>query len=220
VSKKIGLFFVGFIIMAGCSNKTEIETLYIQSFKKKCVGVGPMNCLQVKKSEDAAWENFYDDIVGFDYIPGYLYTIEVQVDKVVGKNIPADKSSFIYRLHKVVSKEVDRKLRINDIWVASHINGTELQKSNQLPQIEISVKDLRLYGNDACNEIRASIELITETKVSFGGITGTKKLCKNMEIPDAFVKALEKVSSYKIAKRKLYFFDDKDNEILRLIKID
>ena len=162
----------------GCSKNVKTEIFYINSFKKDCVGVAPMSCLQIKKSEDSNWENFYEKISGFNYVPGYMYKIEVE--ETEKENTPADKSIYSYKLKKVMSKEVDRKLRINDIWVASKIGDIQIQQLEMQPRIEISVKDMSLQGTDGCNSIRASLKTLTETDVTFGAAMGTRKLCPNI----------------------------------------
>lgn len=204
----------------GCSKNVKTEIFYINSLKKDCVGVAPMSCLQIKKSEDSNWENFYEKISGFNYVPGYMYKIEVEVEETEKENTPADKSIYSYKLKKVMSKEVDRKLRINDIWVASKIGDIQIQQLEMQPRIEISVKDMSLQGTDGCNSIRASLKTLTETDVTFGAAMGTRKLCPNMEIPNAFNVALQSVNSYEIKENKLYFFDNKGKELLQFFKID
>jgi len=204
----------------GCSKNVKTEIFYINSFKKDCVGVAPMSCLQIKKSEDSNWENFYEKISGFNYVPGYMYKIEVEVEETEKENTPADKSIYSYKLKKVMSKEVDRKLRINDIWVASKIGDIQIQQLEMQPRIEISVKDMSLQGTDGCNSIRASLKTLTETDVTFGAAMGTRKLCPNMEIPNAFNVALQSVNSYEIKENKLYLFDNNGKELIQFFKID
>lgn len=207
-------------IFMGCSKNLKTEIFYINSFKKDCVGVAPMSCLQIKKSEDSNWENFYEKISGFNYVPGYMYKIEVEVEETEKENTPADKSIYSYKLKKVMSKEVDRKLRINDIWVASKIGDIQIQQLEMQPRIEISVKDMSLQGTDGCNSIRASLKTLTERDVTFGAAMGTRKLCPNMEIPNVFNVALQSVNSYEIKENKLYLFDNNGKELIQFFKID
>lgn len=67
-----------------------------------CTGVAPMKCLQVKEKPTDNWSNFYTNIEGFTYEPGYEYVIKVKTEKV--ENLPADASSIKYTLIKQVSK--------------------------------------------------------------------------------------------------------------------
>jgi len=214
------IYFILIAIVMGCTSNTKKETFWINSYKTECVGVAPMSCLLIKRTEDGSWENFFDAISGFEYVPGYMYKIEVEVEETEKENTPADKSIYSYKLKKVMSKEVDRKLRINDIWVASKIGDIQIQQLEMQPRIEISVKDMSLQGTDGCNSIRASLKTLTETDVTFGAAMGTRKMCPNMEVSNAFNNALPKVKSYKIENLKLYLYDDKGNEVLQFFKID
>ncbi|SDR03685.1 protein of unknown function [Chryseobacterium soldanellicola] len=67
-----------------------------------CTGVAPMKCLQVKENQTGNWTNFYSNIEGFTYEPGYEYVLKVKTEKV--ENPPADGSSIKYILVKQVSK--------------------------------------------------------------------------------------------------------------------
>lgn len=67
-----------------------------------CTGVAPMKCLQVKETQSGNWTNFYSNIEGFTYEPGYEYVLKVKTEKI--QNPPADASSIKYTLVKQVSK--------------------------------------------------------------------------------------------------------------------
>ncbi|WP_426478981.1 DUF4377 domain-containing protein [Chryseobacterium sp. CBSDS_008] len=67
-----------------------------------CTGVAPMKCLQVKENASESWTNFYSNIEGFTYEPGYEYVLKVKTEKV--DNPPADASSIKYTLVEQVSK--------------------------------------------------------------------------------------------------------------------
>ncbi|KMQ69055.1 hypothetical protein ACM39_06455 [Chryseobacterium sp. FH2] len=67
-----------------------------------CTGAAPMKCLQVKETSTAEWTNFYTNIEGFTYEPGYEYVLKVKTEKI--KNPPADGSSIKYTLIRQVSK--------------------------------------------------------------------------------------------------------------------
>ncbi|RMZ60234.1 DUF4377 domain-containing protein [Chryseobacterium nematophagum] len=81
---------------------TNEKTLIVAPQTAGCVGVVPMQCLQVKETQNANWTNFYSNIQGFNYVPGYEYVLRVKVQHIA--NPPADGSSIAYTLVKVVSK--------------------------------------------------------------------------------------------------------------------
>ncbi len=87
---------------------TETVVMMVNSSRVPCVGEAPQECLEVKYiSGDRAsdeWENFYSDIAGFEYIPGNIYTIEVELTHLDPSTIPAGASSIQYELIEV--KEV------------------------------------------------------------------------------------------------------------------
>ena len=90
----------------------------------------------------------------------------------------------------------------------------------QLPRLEISVKDMQLLGTDGCNNIRGSIKKIGAKELILGPIMGTKKLCPQMEIPNAFNRVIGTVTHYKIENRTLYFYNKNENEVMQCLKVD
>ncbi|AZN36153.1 META and DUF4377 domain-containing protein [Iodobacter ciconiae] len=79
---------------------TVEQVLYIAPETKSCVGVGPMECMQVREAPSEKWSLFYDHIEGFDYVAGKSYKIKVRREKVV--HPPADASAFKYVLLEVL----------------------------------------------------------------------------------------------------------------------
>lgn len=96
------------LVVASCkSSNSDAEasvTYWINSSRVPCVGVGPMECLEVRQSESADWQLFYSAIEGFDYEPGYLYRIKVREEKRDPEDVPADASSIRYILVSVEEK--------------------------------------------------------------------------------------------------------------------
>lgn len=90
---------------AKTSNKTpeKTETMTIQHYKVPCQGESVKLCYLVKTQGQADWEYFYDEIQGFDYEWGYVYTLEV--NKTTIDNPPQDGSSIAIQLVKVLKKE-------------------------------------------------------------------------------------------------------------------
>ncbi|MGL5318993.1 MAG: DUF4377 domain-containing protein [Bacteroidales bacterium] len=102
------------LLLISCATKSSssgntTELLRINSRQVDCMGVGPMKCLQVKyldrSGEDKEnWSNFYSEIEGFDYIPGFTYVLKIEKEMLDPKTVPADASRIRYKLVKVVSK--------------------------------------------------------------------------------------------------------------------
>ncbi len=52
------------------------KTFIVGSQTADCTGVAPMKCLQVKETASGDWTNFYTNIEGFTYEPGYEVCIK------------------------------------------------------------------------------------------------------------------------------------------------
>ena len=94
------------------------ETWWINSAKKDCVGVAPMTCFEIQRSptlEPEGWELFYSHIEGFEYEPGYLYRVIVEI-RDRPPPLPADVSAQTYALVEILSKESDPALRLTNLW--------------------------------------------------------------------------------------------------------
>ena len=94
------------LLLSACQSApapTAGETLYVNSQLVHCVGVGPMQCMQVRSQPGESWSLFYQQIEGFTFEPGYRYQLEVTKEQLA--DVPADAPSLRYQLVKVVSKE-------------------------------------------------------------------------------------------------------------------
>lgn len=86
---------------ANASAENE-KTIIVGPKTADCRGVVPMKCLQVKENTSAEWNNFYSNIEGFTYEPGYEYVLKIKTEKIA--NPPADGSSIKYKLVQQLSK--------------------------------------------------------------------------------------------------------------------
>jgi len=128
-------------------------------------------------------------------------------------------------LVEVLEKRPDPKFRIHDIWAFEAINGETVENPHendrmQRPSIEVNLTEMRIMGTDGCNNFFGPIKYIEDDDLTFGPLGATMKMCYNMEIPDKFNAAINKVSKYKIENLKLYFFDDGGTELMRFSKVD
>jgi hypothetical protein len=80
----------------------EGQTLYVAPYTRTCHGMYEMQCMLVRESREGEWRNFYDQIQGFTYEPGYEYVLLVGWREV--PNPPADASSREYWLIRTVEK--------------------------------------------------------------------------------------------------------------------
>ncbi len=211
-------------MMSSCgSTKHTTATYWVNSAKVYCdAGLGKAKCLQVTKADDhenADWSNFYSTINGFTFEPGFLQKIEVTETELDAKEVPADASSIQYDLVEVLEKKSDPKMAIHDIWVATHINGEEIAKTNA-PTLEINTTEMRVFGFNGCNNYNGQIKSIKSNTIEFGAIATTRKMCADMTISDRYDKALNETASYKKDGLTLILLNTDGNEILRFKKVD
>ena len=210
------------------ANKSNEYIYWVNSAKVQCEGVGAIQCLKVQKGDtlnSEEWKLFYSGIEGFDYQPGYIYKLKVSEEKIEKENVPADASSIKYKLIKVIEKKQDVRLRINDIWVLVTIEGETIEQSSankrqKTAQIEFHIADMKVMGNDGCNNFFGSIKNIDSEKLILSPLARTKMACIGTDIPDKFNVALSRVSSYKIENLHLFLYDDSEKELLTFKKVD
>ncbi|MBK1897053.1 DUF4377 domain-containing protein [Chryseobacterium paridis] len=104
---KAAFLVLAIAVVTQCTTAAKVsdgneKTLIVGPQTADCTGVAPMKCLQVKENASENWGNFYSNIEGFTYEPGYEYVLKVKTEKIA--NPPADGSSIKYTLLKQVSK--------------------------------------------------------------------------------------------------------------------
>lgn len=109
MKRLLGIVVAGTVLAACASTSQNQVLLKVASAQVDCIGVAPQKCLLVQEVEDVQtvvnpdWAFFYSNIEGFDYEPGYEYTL--RIDKAHRDQVAADQSSIIYRLVDVVDKK-------------------------------------------------------------------------------------------------------------------
>lgn len=102
VAPALALFAMTQCTTTANASAGDEKTFIVGPQTADCTGVAPMKCLQVKENASGNWTNFYSNIEGFTYEPGYEYVLKVKTEKI--ENPPADGSSIKYTLVKQVSK--------------------------------------------------------------------------------------------------------------------
>ena len=107
----ISLFFLTLTI--GCSQEGAIktvistnemiETLIIGPYTETCQGFIEQQCYLEFNEESQEWEFFYESIRGFNFEPGYIYTLKVRLEDR-GTEIQ-DVGRYAYHLVEVIDKE-------------------------------------------------------------------------------------------------------------------
>lgn len=219
------LTIFGMNTCTGPTDKPNIETWWINSSKKDCTGVGPMSCLQIQKGKNIdpnAWELFYSGIEGFEYQPGFIYQIEVSVSDRA-EPIPADASSKIYKLEKVISQEQDKSLGLTNIWIVKEVNGIldpKGFKNQEALTFEFNASEKTYFGNSGCNSIRGSIVENDGQKLILGPGATTMMACPDMKVEQAIGKALLDTRKYKIENNQLSLLDSAGNPLIKFQAVD
>lgn len=232
--KNLLIFCFGMLFMSMYSCKStnmtakqnvEEKVFWVNSSKVPCQGVGPMSCLQIQETaeiEEGKWLNFFSSIEGFDYKPGNIYQIKVNVEQLPAP-IPADASSLKYSLVEVISQKTDKTLRITDIFkivkVGEIENPVGMEKALT---IEFNAAERGIFGFSGCNTIRGPITKLTETEIEFGNLMSTMMACPQPEmlLERAVTQAFHNTKKYTFENRKLILKDGEGKELLVLLKVD
>lgn len=81
----------------------NIEILTIGPYTETCQGFIEQTCFLEFNAEKQQWEFFYESIQGFDFEPGFIYTLKVRLEDR-GTEIQ-DVGRYAYYLVEVISKE-------------------------------------------------------------------------------------------------------------------
>ena len=229
--KQILIISMAFLLASCASQKKVINSPYVmwvKGVKADCTGVGPMKCMQVQKNdiiEPGKWQNFYNEIEGFHFQSGDLCKLLVTEEKQDPKQVPADGSSIKYKMVELLEKKPDPIFELHDIWALEAIGNNLIQTPGNYsslitPSIEINLTEMKVMGNDGCNQFFGPVKNVEEGILEFGVLGGTMKMCINMEIPDNFIKAIAQVKKYRREGLKLFLLDEIGNELLQFKKVD
>lgn len=212
----------------------EMITVYVGPQLVECVGVAPQQCMQVKLSPEDDYTLFYDQIEGFEYVPGYEYELRVLVEPV--ENPPADGSSRRYSLVEEVSRTPatddetgpDVALPADTIlegltWTLLSLKAPDGQPQEVLQDTRITAefKDGQVTGTAGCNRYFGSYETDGDS-LTIGPAGSTMMYCPPEELmlqETAYLASLSNVASYDIADDQLHL-NDADGETILLFAMD
>ena len=86
-----------------------IKFIYVQGQKKSCEGVVKQMCLQIRNTEQENWQNFYDDIEGFEPNPKHNYRLRIKeysLQKQQDNKIIQDRSQKRWVLDLIVEQKL------------------------------------------------------------------------------------------------------------------
>ncbi|MBV8254570.1 MAG: META domain-containing protein [Chitinophaga sp.] len=191
----------------------KTQVMYVKENTVPCTGVGPMDCMQVHAENETEWSNFYSNIQGFKYVPGYEYKLLVLVTPV--KNPPADAPNVRYTLKKMLMK---KKVTVSNAgspfvpgkhWVLVEMNGTPINKGKIF--LEFDASGNRYHGNGGCNGLGGEFQANQEAGiVSFKRGMSTLMACideTDMRNESTFQMALDsKTYNYRVENGRLNLY--------------
>ncbi len=121
----------------GGEDAPVVKTIQINSTQVPCEGAGPQLCYQFRESQEAAWQLWYDDIEGFTFEEGNLYTLEIA--ETVVENPPQDGSAVAWSLITVQAVEPVEGVAGDETAVATEGPDVETEPAGFIP---VTVEDL------------------------------------------------------------------------------
>ena len=107
------LVMIGLLFFSACGAENpfsslvgedeHIEIIMIGPYIKRCQGFIEQDCFLEYNAESGQWEFFYESMQGFDFEPGFIYTLEVRLEDR-GPDIQ-DVGRYAYHLVKVIEKK-------------------------------------------------------------------------------------------------------------------
>ena len=193
----------------------EIRKMLVKENTASCVGVTPMDCLQIKYEDQSQWNNFYSNINGFDYEPGYRYVLMVKETTIPLDQVPADASSINYELDTLISKvKVDSaKQSILDYitknnWKLIQMNG---KNERDYPQeIRLNFDNFKISGNAGCNGFGSSYAYNADEQIiAFTYFFHTEMACDNLDLENEFFNTIQNnVFRFDVADQTLNFYEN------------
>ena len=112
-------------------------------------------------------------------------------------------------------------LGAKDMWglLTIESKNIDVQEGSSRPILEIHIEELKIKGNDGCNQFSGKIETFTTTKIKFGPIMSTKMICPNMEMTDTFNENFSKVTKYRREGSRLFLYNDNNKELMEFVII-
>ena len=186
-----------------------------------CVGEGPRQCMQVKFDEDDDWQFFYNQIEGFDYQPGYRYTL--QVEKFEVQDPPAGGSSLRYVLVEVLDQVEELEVSAENLagitWVLDSYGSQDQPQSvreDVVISLEYDPEPGRLSGSAGCNRYFGKVEVDSGEMIFSTSQMGMTRMACSQPIMDqetAFMDLLSQVTRFEVRDGKLFLLTD-DGRVL------
>ncbi|MEM1327298.1 MAG: META domain-containing protein [Bacteroidota bacterium] len=145
---------------------------------------------------------------------------EVTHFKIEGKELMLynENDAIVLRFQSAASEKTMQAL--HDIWTTIRIDGNPINRMVKTPTLEINLNQMRIMGNDGCNEYSADIQEVSEQKLIVSMMASTKKACLDKNVAPAYYAAWDKVVSYRRDGLNLMLLDENGEEVLAFFKVD
>ncbi|GAA4812913.1 META domain-containing protein [Litoribaculum gwangyangense] len=117
-------------------------------------------------------------------------------------------------------QQTSNRDRLHDIWAAVRVEGFPINRMVTVPQLEVNTHEMKIFGNDGCNEYFGSISELSNEKIVIENTGSTRKMCPEMEYPQRYMKALKDINRYEFKDNILIFYNLEGKEILAYRKVD
>ena len=107
------LFLFSSLFLMTCTSKIEDDPIIsegtlirVNHYTENCIGFIEQKCYLVQEGDAIGTENwslFYDEIEGFEFVPGYIYDLDVNI--LERNPAPQDIGKYRYILIQVLSKK-------------------------------------------------------------------------------------------------------------------
>ena len=108
-----GLLILALLFLSACDadnpspsmivEEDHIEIITIGPYIRRCQGLVEQDCYLEYNEVLERWEFFYESIQGFDFEPGYIYTLEVSLEERDERI--QDVGRYAYHLVRVIEKK-------------------------------------------------------------------------------------------------------------------
>lgn len=151
------------LLIFSCSDDgftSKTESLRIDYYRPAAMGIAPQLVYRVQQGDDIGsddWNFLYSGIDGFDYEPGYIYNLEVNVTDIA--NPLADGSSKRIELKNVVSKTSVAEDSTYTILIkrSSAEGGTTFVFGDAENGYNLA-NELEIDCNEICSDLEAAIK--------------------------------------------------------------
>lgn len=177
-------------------------------------------CLLIKEKGKTEYEIFNGNIYGFNYQPGYAYTIAVKETnygeyylvkeinkKYVNANVATSYNNNVDTPTKVIAQStIQSSSTLDGKWYLrkmKDIDGTSIVTDDNVINIDIKTFTDRIDGFGACNKFAAVLKSDLNTSFNVSKLTSDFANCGNKKIEDLFYDVLQQADRFEIKNGNL-----------------